>query len=761
MQESYRIFISHIHEEKELALALQELIHEQLHNNFGGTVQCFLSSDRFQLDAGEDLTVRIKEELSQSDIVLLMLSPQSLERHWVNLEGGAAWMTDRIVIPIHYSGLTVANIPRPYVDFNAIDLETEAYHLLRGIGKRLRPTLTPPPLSDDDPAQKKLQDEIARNSQRLATRTAEAQKKDRSVAPGWQRALRWAPLGLMTIAAVSLALVLFRKPVAESPVLYAQISIPEDLTLHPGDFPVISPDGGHVVLAGSDEEGVRRLWLRSLDRMTFEEMPGTEHAVGPFWSPDSRFVGFFAADSGLKKVSISGGPPLALAAAKHASDLGGSWGSGGAILFAPSYEGPLYRVSSAGGEAVPATVLEPSRLEWAHRNPYFLPDGEHFLYSAWSEASQPSVRLGNLSSGESRLLPNEASSTWYAPPGYSLFNRATTLMAQPFDADKQELTGDPVPIVEGVGRGFATPPYFSASVNGILIYRGDSATSQLTWWDRTGTRLGSPGEPGAYTQIALSPDEKRVAVETRGGGIWLLELSSGVFSRFILHPAGGGDAVWSPDGRDLLFGSGRNGSNDLFRKSLGSSEVELLFDHEGDRWPEDWSPDGRQIIFISSSGAALYALDLDSTDQEPTLLLEPTFDTDEFHFSPDGRWIAWDSLESGRWEIFVATFPEFLQKRQVSLGGGSQPLWRRDGQELFYLKLDGTLMSVEVEIGTEIETGEPADLFQTGIAVNPFANQYGVTTDGQRFLTIEPEENEEIHVIVNWPALLSSTPDAS
>ncbi len=518
MQESYRIFISHIHEEKELALALQELIHEQLHNNFGGPVQCFLSSDRFQLDAGEDLTVRIKEELSQSDIVLLMLSPQSLERHWVNLKGGAAWMTDRIVIPIHYSGLTVANIPRPYVDFNAIDLETEAYHLLRGIGKRLRPTLTPPPLSDDDPAQKKLQDEIARNSQRLATRTAEAQKKDRSVAPGWQRALRWAPLGLMTIAAVSLALVLFRKPVAESPVLYAQISIPEDLTLHPGDFPVISPDGGHVVLAGSDEEGVRRLWLRSLDRMTFEEMPGTEHAVGPFWSPDSRFVGFFAADSGLKKVSISGGPPLALAAAKHASDLSGSWGSGGAILFAPSYEGPLYRVSSAGGEAVSATVLEPSRLEWAHRNPYFLPDGEHFLYSAWSEASQPSVRLGNLSSGESRLLPNEASSTWYAPPGYSLFNRATTLMAQPFDADKQELTGDPVPIVEGVGRGFATPPYFSASVNGILIYRGDSATSQLTWWDRTGTRLGSPGEPGAYTQIALSPDEKRVSVETRGGG---------------------------------------------------------------------------------------------------------------------------------------------------------------------------------------------------------------------------------------------------
>ena len=234
-----------------MALALQALIHEQLHNNFGGTVQCFLSSDRFQLDAGEDLTIRIKEELSQSDIVLLMLSPQSIQRHWVNLEGGAAWMTDRIVIPVHYSGLTVANIPRPYVDFNAIDLETEAYHLLRGIGKRLRPTLTPPPLADDDPAQKKLQDEIARNSQRLAEQTADAQKAladELSVAPGWQRGLRWALLAVMTIVAVTLALVLFRKPVAESPILYAQITIPEDLTLHRTDFPVISPDGRHVVL---------------------------------------------------------------------------------------------------------------------------------------------------------------------------------------------------------------------------------------------------------------------------------------------------------------------------------------------------------------------------------------------------------------------------------------------------------------------------------------------------------------------------------
>ena len=189
--------------------------------------------------------------------------------------------------------------------------------------------------------------------------------------------------------------------------------------------------------------------------------------------------------------------------------------------------------------------------------------------------------------------------------------------------------------------------------------------------------------------------------------------------------------------------------------------MELLFDHEGDRWPEHWSPDGRQVIFLSSSGAAVYALDLHSSDQEPTLLFESTFDTDEFHLSPDGRWIAWGSRESGRWEVFVATFPEFLQRRQVSVGGGSQPLWSRDGQELFYLKPDGTLMSVEVDLGGEIETGEPAALFPTGIAVNPIRNQYCVTPDGQRFLTIEPEENEEIHVIVNWPALLSSTPDAS
>ncbi len=385
----------------------------------------------------------------------------------------------------------------------------------------------------------------------------------------------------------------------------------------------------------------------------------------------------------------------------------------------------------------------------------FLPDGDHFLYVARSRRLPTVIKLGSLSTGESQVLLNESSAS-YAPPGHLLIRRQSTLMAQPFDAKRLEVTGEPIPIVQGL-RSIHFGPNFSVSESGVLVYRGATPSRRLRWWDRAGRRLDSVADPGAYSQIALSPDEKYVSVGFEGN-IWLLELSSGVLSRFTLHPAGGGDAVWSADSRQLLFSSNRTGTSNLFVKSIGGSEAEPLFQEQVNQWAEGWSPDG-QAIYISNQGRDVFGLDVSSADRQPKLLFESNFATDEYNVSPDGHWIAFGSTESGRWEVHLATFPDFAKIRQVSVAGGSQPLWRRDGQELFYLHPDGRLMSVEVELGADFaETSAPQTLFPTGIDVNPLWNQYAVTAEGQRFLTVVPEEREQIELIINWPELLRRTP---
>ncbi|MFQ5740156.1 MAG: TolB family protein, partial [Acidobacteriota bacterium] len=554
---------------------------------------------------------------------------------------------------------------------------------------------------------------------------------------GWKRVLPWVLVGVLTIAAAILSVVHFGETRERPALVRARISKPENLTLLQGDSPVvISPDGRLLVVSGSDEDGVSHLWLHKMDSRTFEKLDGTAGANLSFWSPDSRFIGFFArGDEKLKKIAVSGGSPIALADASS-NGSGGTWGREGIILFSPDRGGgPIYRVSSAGGHETQVTVLEESRQESLHSSPHFLPDGDHFLYAAKGRGHPTVIKLGAVSTGKSRILLDERMASgrlpfrgaMYAPPGYVLFRRPfePTLMALPFDAASLEVTGEAFSLVEGLFR--LAQHNFSASENGFLVYRGKVASS-LTWWDRAGNRLDSLDDPGAYGQIALSPDEEHVSVG-RTGKIWLLELSSGVFSRFTVDPAGGSDAVWSPDSRQLLFTSDRNrkGEFNLFVKSIGGGEAELLFQEEANQWPEDWSPDGRQAIYVSDQGSSVYGLDLRSPDRKPKLLFRSNFITDEHHVSPDGGWIAYGSIESGRWEVRLATFPDFAKIRQVSVGGGSQPLWRRDGRELFYLHPDGRLMSVEVKLGPDPETSAPRALFQTGIAVHPGWNQYCVS----------------------------------
>ncbi|MBI3665541.1 MAG: PD40 domain-containing protein, partial [Acidobacteria bacterium] len=570
----------------------------------------------------------------------------------------------------------------------------------------------------------------------------------------------WALAAALALVALSLAAVHFsERPTEVYPVRFT-VPPPGKVTFDWLDIPVVSPNGQRLAFTGMTPEGKRALWIRSMESLTNQPLPGTEDAAFPFWSPDGRFIGFFA-EGKLKKIDVSGGPPQTLFDAPLGG--GGSWNQDGIIVFNP-VEGPLYRVSAAGGETKPLLELDKSRREVSHSWPSFLPDGRHFLYLARSaDAGKTGIYLGSLDSKETRLLVNADSNAAYAPPGFLIFSRQEILLAQPFDVRKLQVIGEPFPIAESVGRmTFIPGAHFSVSENGVLAYRsGGTSNSQFAWYNRDGKRLGSVGEPGDYRQIVLSPDGKRLAIERPDPKVgttdlWLLELESGIMSRLTFDPANDSDPVWSSDGRRLLFSSSRKKANDLYIKVIGGEE-ELLFESGEDKFAEEWSKDGSSILFISLNGKAFYRLPGPGGspgERKPELLLRTEFDKDEPHISPDGRWIAYNSLESGRWEVYVASFPKFTEKRQVSNAGGCQPLWRKDGKELFYLGMDGKLMAVDVKAGAGFEAGAPKVLFQTPLRADPIQNQYDVTGDGQKFILGEPIEQEvkPIKVVLNWTA---------
>jgi len=530
-------------------------------------------------------------------------------------------------------------------------------------------------------------------------------------------------------------------------------------------FLTVSPDGSKLAFQAVDASGKSQLWVRPLDSEAAQPLPGTDNPIQPFWSADSRFLAFYA-DGKLKKIAVSGGSAQTLAEASTAAGPfnNGAWSREGVVLFIK--DNVIYRASAAGGAATPVTQLDASRKEVGHYWPQFLPDGNHFLYLALtSNPENSAIYVGSLDSKERKLLLNAISDVAYVPPGYLLFSREGTLMAQPFDAQRLELTGEAVPIAEDVqfnpANGSTT---FAASENGVLTYRTGSVQDvQLTWTDRDGRKLGPVGEPGVYRQIALSPDEKRVAVDridpqTGGRDLWLLELSRGIFSRLTSDPAMEMDPVWSPDGSQIVFASSRKGPRDLYRITLSSGQEELLLESRDNSSPEDWSRDGQFIVYEANGtvggwkGVSLLPL---SGDRKPKPILDTSFRKDEMQISPDGRWIAYISDESGRWEVYVQPFQSPGEKLRLSTNGGGQPRWRKDGRELFYLALDGTMMAVPISAGVTISPGIPNSLFQTGITVNPVVDQFAVTGDGQRFLLAVPLEfAPPISVVLNWTALL-------
>jgi Tol biopolymer transport system component len=523
-----------------------------------------------------------------------------------------------------------------------------------------------------------------------------------------------------------------------------------------------SPDGHRVAFVASARDGKSLLWVRSLDALTAQALAGTEGAARPFWSPDSRFLGFFAGGK-LKKIELSSGPPITLCDAPD--DRGGTWSQEGVIVFAPQANSALQKVSASGGVPNAATVL--TEGETAHRRPYFLPDGRHFLYrSVTSSGVGGPIYVASLDSAERKLILNADSANVAYSRGHLLFLRETTLMAQPFDTQRLALTGEAFPIAEEILRSVTTPPYgfFSASENGLLAYQTGSASAgyQLLWLDRTGKQLGALGDQALYGDLELSPDGKRTSVATvdqvgQVRDIWLYDVGRGLRTRFTFGPGAAFTSIWSPDGSRIVFSAFRKGHLDLYQKSSsGAGAEEVLLEDNHDKIPVSWSPDGRFILFrtVGTAARELFILPL-SGDRKPVPFLNTKFNENFGRFSPDGRWIAYSSDESGRSEVYVAPFPGPGGKWQISTAGGEFPRWQHDGTEIFYLSPENRLMAATVNgKGANFEVGAVKSLFAPRIATGG-RYQYDVSPDGQRFLintALDQATSAPITVVVNWTA---------
>jgi len=566
--------------------------------------------------------------------------------------------------------------------------------------------------------------------------------------------LPWAIAAALLITSAALALLYFWPRPTDKRAISFAIEIP-DKASDIGDM-AVSPDGRLIVFEASID-GKAVLFLRSLESIDLKRLPGTEDAYLPFWSPDSHYIGFFA-DNKLKKIDVNGSSTQTICDSGGSS--GGTWNSEGVILFSSQGQ-PLRRVAAAGGAPTVALPLEPKAIQ--HDYPLFLPDGNHFLYCSWDgNPSSTDFYVGALD-GTRRELFTVNSNVSYTAPGYLLFARDNTLMAQAFDASKLALSGDPFPVLEHVAfDGGSSFSYFSVAASGTIVFRKSTDNArQLIWIDRSGKQIAAAGPPGSYNDIMLSPDGERAAMQKIDGAnsdIWIMDLVRGVPLRFTFAETSEDNPSWSPDGKYLIYTS-TNAANHttFFRKNAsGGGNEEKIY--ETDAATDDgteWSSDGKNVLLEQGTPNTLqdiWVLPLDGSGSAHALL---NSQFSEYHprFSPDGRWFAYVSNESGRAEVYVQTFPLSGGKWQVSTAGGAQPHWRRDGKELYFIAPDRKLMAVDVKLGQTFEMGTPKPLFQTQVSSFGSPNRYDVSADGQKFLvnsTVQDTSHAPLVVILNW-----------
>ena len=566
--------------------------------------------------------------------------------------------------------------------------------------------------------------------------------------------------GLLAAAGIAGSVFFSKKAESMRRVIRAQIGPPEHYsftTLNTSNHVAISPDGNSIAFI-AEGEGKQFLWVQPLRASSAQPLAGTEGAYYPFWSPDSKFIGFFAGGK-LKKVEATGGVVQALCDSPYGR--GGSWNRNGVILFTPGIHDVIYRIPDGGGQPVAVTKLKKPGAYAGSRWPFFLPDGSHFLYVATEgDEFRGKLYAASLDSSDAKLILEDNSAAAYAN-GYIFFAKDGNLVAQPFDPDHLTVSGNPIPVApkveyyEGKSQG-----NFSVSENGVLVYRSAfSSPSRLVWLDRTGKQVSTLGDQGKYGLARLSPDGRNVVMyredpaDATKGDLWLVEAQRGMFSRLTFHPAPGYTAVWSPDGSHLAVAAfaakvqimPANGSGTPV--NVSDEQVAMI---------RDWSPDGHTIVVQqqnSSTGMDVFSLPVSDNPQPLTPVLNSQFDEILPRLSPDGRWMAYISNESGRGEVYVVPFPGPGGRWQISNNGVAMGVpgitWSRDGKELYFRDVTGALMTVDVQPqDSEFHSGLPRQIFTSLGGVRPM----DAAPDGRILVMIQADQeiSPPITLVLNW-----------
>ncbi len=574
--------------------------------------------------------------------------------------------------------------------------------------------------------------------------------------------LAWALAGALAIISLSLVVMRWLSPPYEARALRAFIVPPENATFSDDAASVaVSPDGTRIVFVAQGAVNNSQLWIRPLDSISAKALPGTESARYPFWSPDGQWIAFFTSGK-LRKMPASGGTVTTLCAASQGR--GGNWGRDGQILFSPGVAGVLYLVSAAGGPPKPATKLDASRKEVSHRWPVFLPDGRHFLF--YIRGSETGIYVGKIDSDEHKLLVRNLANGLYAPPGYLLYVRDRTLVAQAFNLRQLEVTGEPVPLAENTPvNGTSGSVVFSVSDTGVLAYETGipGKLRQLSWVDRDGTSRGTVGEPGFVASPRISPDGEKFVVtltdpKENSTNVWVYDIRRGVRERLTFDPSFTGLPNWSPDGKSVIYASNREGAPHIYEVlSNGMGQPRLISDPSSYDYPTWWSTDGRYLALMrrAERNWEVWIMPF-SGDRKPFAFLTGPFSYFLPAFSPDVHWLAYQSDESGQNEVYVTTFPKAAGKWRISVTGGTAPVWRSDAKELYYVAPDRTLMAVEVNaLGQDLKVGAVHSLFNLGTS-QVVGENFDVARDG-RFLVAR--DVPDLHpapmvIVVNWPAEL-------
>lgn len=575
--------------------------------------------------------------------------------------------------------------------------------------------------------------------------------------------LAWAAAAIGALAAAFFAVGFFLRAPAEPRQVRFEIAPWADLSTI--GSPRLSPDGLSLAFHGVDSTGKSQIWVRDLDSLEARPVAGTEETrtvaqneSRPMWSPDSQYIAFFVGNK-LKKVPVAGGPAQTICEADGAD---GSWSSTGEIVFDGDAADPLLRVSATGGIVRPEveTSEEVVSVGW----PEFLPDGRRFLYIAENSDGVATIMLHTLDEKEEVALTVADSRVQYAEPGYLLYVLDGMLVAHPFDADKGELTGEPMPLADNIGSSAVGLADFSASTDGTLAFRsGESGGRQLRWFNREGREMGEMAEANEFRTFRLAPDGKRVAtqifdVEAGQSDVWVHDLDRGVASRFTFDSGADFAPLWSDDGTNIIYTSRHEDTYELVRKDAsGAGAPEVLLTVDRNITSGDITRDGRFLAYMINDPETSWdirVLPLDGSG-ETFPLLDSEFVEVRPTFSPDGKWFAYQSNEAGRAEIYVRQFPGPGGQWQVSTNGGSEPVWSADGSEIFYLDQGGKLVSVGVEVGSTFTAGLPEELFGPPMYPTIQRERYIVSDDGQRFLVLSTPSGEAVRpttVVLNWHA---------